>query len=503
MDVSKKYGVAVSQQFGSNQVIISINQKMKLIISALFAMLFVGLPLRAQHPLFDMNEILDESSLDIEVIEDWHRVEAEVPTRQKLITISVGELWPGQDYRIPVRMIVPSESKAKGFYLTCGIGLKGIKSDMKLKPVEEELIAGGVGVVYSIISNLAASPEYKDLGEQMHRRFIETLNPHYSIQYWAWPATTLRVVTAAYAETEFIEKGKVAVSGGSKQGASPSVAIICDDRITAQHARISPIYDSPLRLCNLSAHDELEKDNNAYFKGKDFKKNVFEGGTFGPAYNAEALEAGHSWEDIQQLALQLADHIFISRNLEQLERRDVDLLYEPGTHDFVAYDVPWGGEHYPQIPVYLRANSGHGKGKVIHPQAEKEQENLSAFLLEHFFKDMEPMLEPPSVDYEVKEGKLNISVRFKPGSEEENGRIWWMYNRHIDGSAAYLEELFPEDQWKDMKYSSKDKAWTAEIELPDDVSHIDFFSNHRKTLQRSATKYPTYISSPYTRVQLN
>ena len=32
------------------------------------------------------------------------------------------------------------------------------------------------------------------------------------------------------------------------------------------------------------------------------------------------------------------------------------------------------------------------------------------------------------------------------------------------------------------------------------ASHIDFYSNHRKTIRYRAESYPTYISSPYTRV---
>ena len=453
------------------------------------------------NPLFNMSEIRNESSLNVEVIEDWHKVDGEVPTRQKLININVGELWSGQEYRIPVRMIVPSSSKAKGFHLTGGHESKQLKSDVKLKSFENELIAGGVGLVYTIVQNMSGSKEKKELGDKMHRRFIETLNPRYSIQYWVWPATIMRAITAAYAENEFFDKGKVAVSGGSKNGASPSVAIINDERITAQHATISPIYDSPLRLCDSSAWNILKKENEVYAETVPFRK-LFQGGTFGPVYNDAALEAGHSTEDIQQLALQLADFIFISRNLGKLEQRGVDLLFEPGTHDCVAYDVPWGGEHFPQIPIYLKVNSGHGHGKDNHQAVEKDQANKPAFLLGHFFKDMEPMLEPPILDYKVKKDKLNVRVRFKSGSKEESGRIWWMYNRHPDGSAKYLEELFPDDQWLEMEYNSKDEAWTAEIELPKDVSHIDFFSNHKKILQRLSTKYPTYISSPYTRVRL-
>ncbi len=46
----------------------------------------------------------------------------------------------------------------------------------------------------------------KELGDEMNRRFIETLDPHYSIQHWGWPATLMRAITAAYAETDYFEK---------------------------------------------------------------------------------------------------------------------------------------------------------------------------------------------------------------------------------------------------------------------------------------------------------
>ena len=66
-------------------------------------------------PIFNTEEILDESTLDIKILQDWHVDEVTGSTRQKLIEINVAELWPGQDYRIPVRMTVPLKGKAKGF----------------------------------------------------------------------------------------------------------------------------------------------------------------------------------------------------------------------------------------------------------------------------------------------------------------------------------------------------------------------------------------------------
>ncbi len=69
-------------------------------------------------PIFNTEEILDESTLNIKILQDWHLDEPTSSTRQKLIEINVAEWWPGQDYRIPVRMIVPLEGKAKGFSIT-------------------------------------------------------------------------------------------------------------------------------------------------------------------------------------------------------------------------------------------------------------------------------------------------------------------------------------------------------------------------------------------------
>ena len=460
---------------------------------------------KADGSPFDMRKILDPTTLDAKVLQEWHAVRGECPTRQELITIRVGELWPGQDYRIPVRMIVPADKKAKGFHLTGGHQLRQIQRDARPRGVDVELLNGGVGLVHTIVQEPRQFGQ-GELAQSMYKRFIKTLDPRFSIQYWGWPATLMRAVTAAYAERGHFEKGKVAVTGGSKNGASPSVAILHDKRMTALHATVSPICDSPLRLCDRAAWDRLNAYNKRYAREHRLRvervmNHTFLGGTFGPIYNRNALAAGHSWQELEKLANRLAGHIFISRNLEKLEARGVDLYFHPGTHDFVAFDVPWCGRKFPQVPVYLRANSGHGKKG--HPAAEKDERNKSAFLLHHFFGGVEPMLEPPSVSCEVQGTRLSVTVKFKPGSGETSGRIWWMYDRGPDGSAAYISEMIPDDQWKDMTFDARKRTWTVEIELKQGASHIDLFSNHGKTLRYKSQNYRTYISSPYTRVVLN
>ena len=52
------------------------------------------------------------STLQIKVLQDWRKVQGPIATRQKLVSISVGDL-ARQEYRVPVRMVVPMT--VKGF----------------------------------------------------------------------------------------------------------------------------------------------------------------------------------------------------------------------------------------------------------------------------------------------------------------------------------------------------------------------------------------------------
>jgi len=444
-----------------------------------------------EAPLYDHKAIRDASTLDVKVLQDWHVVKGTVPTRQKLVTINVGEIWEGQDYRVPVRMIVPADRKAKGFHLTGSNSPARLKEDTQFGRWEQELLRGGIGFVKTVVQEPGTYGE-RELAIASEARFAKTLNPHYKIQYWAWPATLMRAITTAYAEKEHFEKGKVAMSGGSKNGASPSMAILHDDRMTAVQATVSPIWDSPLRLCDRKAWDELEKQPG--------KRGGFSGGHFGPSFNGRVLDAGHTWEDLQKFAKDISDDVFISRNLEALRKRKVDMLFHPGTHDCVAYDLAWGGSHHPSIPVYLAANTGHGK-KGKHPGSVRNVQNKAAFMLRHFFPDkMKPLLTSPEVKHEIKDGVLKVTVRFKPGSGDESGRIYWIFDRAPDGSPNYLNEYIPDENWAEMKHDTKRGVWTAEIKLDPKASRIDFFTNHRKTLDYEGQAYPTYLSCPYTRV---
>jgi len=444
--------------------------------------------------LFDMDAIRDPKPLEVNVLQDWHTVRGQFVTSQKLVTINVGELWPGQDYRVPVRMVVPAGRKAKGFHLTGASTPARLKVDAKPNAVERELLKGGVGLVFTVVQEPGTYGE-REMAIAAEKRFAETLNPRFKIQYWAWPATLMRAITTAFASTDHFKKGKVAVTGASKNGASPSMAILHDERMTAVHASVSPIWDSPLRLCDRAAWDELESQPG--------KRGGFSGGHFGPNFNRAVLAAGHNWNNLQQFTREISDDVFISRNLKQLRRRGVEMLFHPGTHDMVAFDMAWGGTQHPNIPGYLGANTGHGKKG--HPKLERDQQNKAAFLLQHFFpeKVRGKLLGSPTVEHLLVDDSLEVIVRFPAGSREESGHIWWMFDRGPDGSPRYLTELIPDDNFAQMHHDSRRGVWVAEIELDPMARRIDFFSNHHKTVWYAGKDYKTYISSSYARVQLS
>ena len=124
-------------------------------------------------------------------------------------------------------------------------------------------------------------------------------------------------------------------------------------------------------------------------------------------------------------------------------------------------------------------------------------------MLKHFFpqKVEGALLEPPRIESKVKDKALEVTVTFPNDSIEESGRIWWIFDRAPDGSPNYISEMIPDEQTIEMKRQGN--QWTATIKLDPKAKRIDFFSNHRKTLRYKESPYRTYMSSPYTRVNLD
>ena len=105
--------------------------------------------------IFNTAKISDQSSLEIKILLDWHPAGA---TRQKLVEINVAEWWPGQDYRIPVRLIMPLEGKSQGFHITGTEELESLSKDFKPNAFEAKLLANGVSLVMTGIKALNTIP---------------------------------------------------------------------------------------------------------------------------------------------------------------------------------------------------------------------------------------------------------------------------------------------------------------------------------------------------------
>ncbi len=451
--------------------------------------------------LFSTEEILEESTLEPKILQDWHPVGS---TRQKLVEINVAQWWPGQDYRIPVRLIVPLEGKAKGFHITSNKA-EFLSKDINPNAFDAKLLANGVGIVKTVVKVINTIPGKKGLEQKMMRVFMKDLNPRYTT-VWIWAMTLMRATTAAYAETNYFEKGKVVGSGNSKNGISPAVALINDERFTATCSGQAFAYYSPTRRGDREAKAKAEEANKAFFEAvkagdvnlEEQRAKMYQSVMVGSESSMDkmALKAGKSMDEMRSFADRLLPSVCVTENWDRLIERGVDVLFQPGTHDYVAYDILWGAQNHPQVPVYYQPNGGHDQ--TPHVATAKDEQNRDAFLWNHFFGG-ESLLSPPASSHKVDKDKLSVRVSFDEGPQSKSGRIWWIYDRAPAGSAPFLHAPIPEDQWADMKRDPKTGSWTATIPLKEGASRIDFFSNHGKDVNG----YKLYLSSPYTRVELS
>ncbi|MCP4820683.1 MAG: hypothetical protein GY883_15945, partial [Shimia sp.] len=384
------------------------------------------------NSIFNTEEILDENTLETKTLQDWHPVGA---TRQKLIEINVAQWWPGQDYRIPVRLIVPLEGKAKGFSITGANPYETLMKDARPTDFQAKLLAGGVGIVKTHVKAFRQIPGKQGLEQKMRRVFMKDLNPRYTT-LWIWSMTLMRATTAAYAETDYFEKGKVAGSGSSKNGMSPAVALINDERFTATCSNHAFAYYSPTRRADREEMAKAEEANKAFFeavKAGDIDLDqklarLYQRVMVGSESSMDkmALKAGRSMDEMQTFADRLWSSVCVAENWDRLMERGVDILFQPGTHDYVAYDILWGAQNHPQLPVYYEPNGGHSQ--TPHVAAAKDEQNRDAFLWNHFFGG-DSLLKPPKSSHKVDKDKLNVSVSFNEGPKPISGRIWWIYDR--------------------------------------------------------------------------
>ena len=119
------------------------------------------------------------------------------------------------------------------------------------------------------------------------------------------------------------------------------------------------------------------------------------------------LANGWTAEDMRGVLREVYQMCVVSLNLDKLEKRGCEVLFNIGSHDNVTPDLAYLGAKYPQIPVCISPNGGHGQqGKGL-LRINSNGENYTAFMSNHFFGDR-PMMVPPRLSYEKKEDKIEI-----------------------------------------------------------------------------------------------
>jgi len=446
-----------------------------------------------------MPTMTDTSTLDVVVVEDWHVDTIDGTTRQKLINIHVDDWWAGVEIRVPVRLIVPLTGSVNGFVIT-GSGLSGTGEGDKAVPAAERVaLDGGVGMVKTNITGLANYSELPSVATLRTRFLEEDLDYRYT-EIYLWSAIMMRSITAAF-DDDLFGPGPVIAYGSSKNGITPLISSIHDERITAvrsNHAftTLSPIRaHDPAAVAEVAAADiDFDAARAAGLPQGDQPWKLYDKGyRSNLAFFDLLLAAGWSEAEIQASSDRVADDLYVSENWAQLAARGVNYFSLPGSHDWVANDVPSTGTILPDLRTYIVPNGGHDRPG--HPEAPDNTVN-AAFFAEQLF-GADGGLETPDIATTVNGANLDVTVTFPDGGVPEDSCIFWMYDRGPDGSSWYLYDLIPDDNWTIM--AGTGSTWTATIPLESGRTSIDLITTHTVTVDSNTIP----ISAPYTRVALD
>jgi hypothetical protein len=482
-NVDNIYNITVTASDGQ------LSASVKISISVVFSGVTLDEP-------FYKPALTDTTTLDVIVLEDWHVDNVNGTTRQKLINIHVDNWWMGVEIRVPVRLIAPLEGAVDGFVIS-GAALPD-NGDMELFAGEKVAINGGVGVVKTKIKSINQYPGLPS-ASTLRNRFQEDLDWRYT-ELYLWSTIMMRSITAAFNDDVF-RPGPVIAYGGSKNGIAPLISSIHDDRIMAVRSNVAFTAFSPVRANDqsavaavIAADSDFDSARTAGLAQGDQLWNYYDKGYRSFAALLDQARANvWSEADIQTSIDRVADDFYVSENWDQLKARGVDIFSLPGSHDWVAYDVPDTSIILPDLRTYILPNGGHDRPG--HPEAPDDNVN-AAFFAEQLF-GVDGGLETPTIATAINGTNLSVTVTFPDGGVPEDSRIFWLYDRRPDGSSWYLYELFPTANWAIMTGSGS--SWTATIPLEPGRTTIDLVTTHTATVGDNIIP----ISAPYTRVTLN
>ena len=402
---------------------------------------------------YNLAEIRDAATLETRVVEDWQPWGTDAKARRKLVEVTVCEWWPGQKVRLPVTFLAPASGPCRNIIIgNTGVQLKpAAPTGAMLRLLRDD----GVGIVLIGMTSIDLMEPAGKLDVGMKEQFLKTKDARYT-PAWIWGMSDMRALTAALAERNVFQPGKVLATGGSKRGVGAAAAGIADDRFTAILPVVAPIIDSPggpyvegMMPAEITRANEqfladllADKAPNAPASARAplisrQKARADERITVG-----EARAAGWSEAEMKVACTAAWEVCRTTSYLPTLRKRGLEIFYNQGSNDNVSPGLRELGRRFPDFPIYVVPGGHHGAAKETGMKKQvgslpEVDENLYAFSVHHFF-GARPMVAPPKVTtrWDAATRRLQVTVSFPDGAEPQQNDLWWAVNRHPDYTLA-------------------------------------------------------------------
>ncbi|MBI5799212.1 MAG: hypothetical protein HZA92_00590 [Verrucomicrobia bacterium] len=454
---------------------------------------------------YNLAEVRDASTLETRVVEDWQPWGTDAKVRRKLVEVTVCEWWPGQKVRLPVTFLAPANGPCRNIIIgNTGVQLKAAAvTGAMLRLLRDH----GVGIVLIGMTSIDVMEPAGKLDVGMKEHFLKTKDARHT-PAWIWGMSDMRALTAALAETNVFQAGKVLATGGSKRGVGAAAAGIADDRFTAILPVVAPIIDSPggpyvegMMPAEITRANEqfladllADKVPNAPASARAPLVSRQKARADERITVRQARDAGWSEAELKAACTVAWEVCRTTSYLPALRRRGLEIFYNQGSNDAVSPGLRELGRRFPDFPIYVVPGGHHGAAKETGMKKQvgslpEVDENLFAFAQHHFF-NARPMPAPPKVTsrWDGAARHLQVTVLFPDQSEPQQNELWWAVDRHADYTLA-----MEYDAWESVPLHRIGPAkFSGEASLKMKPRTLDFLTVH----QHAANGSTLTLSSP-------
>lgn len=450
--------------------------------------------------LYNMDEIKDVSSLELEVLQDWHSVATTPTTRQKIVEITLCSFENGRKVRIPVTYVVPDSNQACNFIVSAGN--LGPTVYQEFDGLQTKMLENGVGFVLPALGPIKRmKPEGAQIEAEMQQLMRKTGDIKYT-SVWLWGVTYMRAITGALVEKEHFLNDKIATDGRSKSACAAAIALNYYPEVTGLYARVWPSATFP-EFFSKAYKGKVEQDNKSFYQRlaaeelpqfgtqdddadaamRKRAKQMVANGTF-PKYSSRSTK-------------EMRSMILVTENLEVLEQKAAQYYFFVGTNDSLTMEVPRLAEEYPDHPITYYPGGRHGGkppllGVSVTPDSEEAKASRIAFF-SGFFLGQDAVLEKPDIQhrYNSEDRTLSVTVTFREDTPNEVA-LHYAFDRFAAGSVGYEYDVW---EGQTMK-KENDRTWQLDVRVPDHVKTVNMLS-----FQEGDKGMTSYSSSNYITVK--